>query len=83
MTGVVEEVNDVRAVFYLRSTDGTYAYFRVHRESLPKAGQVISWPDDIAPHGGSLVNETDGAKAIRALSAILHLPREVARSLTQ
>ena len=83
MTGVVEEVNDVRAVFYLRSTDGTYAYFRVHRESLPKAGQVISWPEDIAAHGGIILNESDGSRPVRALSAILHLPREVARSLTQ
>jgi hypothetical protein len=83
MTGVVEEVNDVRGVFFLRSTDGTYGYFRVTREGLPKTGQVISWPDDIAPHGGTLVNESDGSRSIRALSAILHLPREVARSLTQ
>jgi hypothetical protein len=83
MTGTVEEVNDLRAVFFLRSTDGTYGYFRVARESLPKAGHVIAWPDDIAPHGGMIVNESEGSKELRALSAILHLPREVARSLTQ
>lgn len=83
MTGMVEEVNDLRAVFFLRSPDGTYAYFRVARENLPKAGQLISWPDDIAPHGGTIVNESDGCAEIRALSAILHLPRDVARSLTR
>jgi hypothetical protein len=81
MTGVVEAVNELRAVFFVRCADGLYAYFRVAREELPKAGDLLSWAVPVPPHGGSATNETGGAREMRILSAIQHLPREVARSL--
>lgn len=81
MRGAVEEVNELRAVCYVRCMDGTYAYLRVAAEELPRVGDVLSWPDRLPPHGGTLVNESDGSKAVHAASAIPRLPREMAQAL--
>jgi len=81
MRGAVEEVNELRAVFLVRCVDGTYAYLRVTREALPRVGDVLCWPDGLPAHGGTVVNESGGAKAFRAASAIPHLPRDVAQAL--
>jgi hypothetical protein len=81
MTGVVEAVNELRAVFFVRCADGLFAYFRVAREELPNAGDVLSWVEPVSSHGGRAINETGGVREMRILSAIQHLPREVARSL--
>jgi hypothetical protein len=81
MRGAVEEVNELRAVFFVRCVDGTYAYLRVAPGTLPKVGDVLSWPDGLPPHGGTVINETEGDKAFRAASAIPHLPRDVAQAL--
>jgi hypothetical protein len=90
MTGVVEAVNELRAVFFVRCADGLFAYFRVAREELPNAGDVLSWAEPVSSHGGRAINETGGVREMRIsggvremriLSAIQHLPREVARSL--
>lgn len=81
MRGAVEEVNELRAVFFVRCVDGTYAYLRVTPDALPRVGDVLSWPDGLPPHGGTVVNESGGAKAFRAASAIPYLPRDVAQAL--
>lgn len=81
MRGAVEEVNESRAVLYVRCADGTYTYLRVAREALPKVGDVLAWPDRLEPHGATLVNESEGSRSFRAASAIAHLPRDVAQAL--
>ncbi len=81
MRGAVEEVNEVRAVFFVRCLDGTYAYLRVARDALPRVGDVLSWADGLPSHGGTVINESEGSKTFRAASAIPHLPRDVAQAL--
>lgn len=81
MRGAVEEVNELRAVCLVRCVDGTYAYLRVAPDALPRVGDVLAWSDGLPPHGGTVVNESEGAKAFRAASAIPCLPRDVAEAL--
>jgi hypothetical protein len=47
----------------------------------PTAGDVLSWAEPVSSPGGRAVNATGGVREMRILSAIQHLPREVARSL--
>ena len=81
MRGAVEEVNESRAVLYVRCADGTFTYLRVEPGALPKVGDVLAWPDRLPPHGATLVNESEGSRSFRAASAIVRLPREVAQAL--
>ena len=83
MRGAVEAVNERRGVCYVRCMDGTYAYLRVAPEELPRVGDVLSWADRLPPRGGTLVNESDGWRAVHAASAIPRLPREMAQALVR
>ncbi|HUI98761.1 MAG TPA: hypothetical protein VLY46_00920 [Usitatibacter sp.] len=81
MRGAVEEVNELRAVCFVRCLDGTYAYLRLAREELPRVGDVLSWPDRLAPRGATVVNESNGSRTLHAASAIPRLPRDMAQGL--
>ncbi len=83
MRGAVEEVNERRAVCFVRCMDGTYTYLRVAREELPRVGDVLSWPGRLAPHGATVINESEGSRILHATSAIARLPRGMAQGLVR
>jgi hypothetical protein len=79
--GTVEAVNAERAVFVVRCDAGPFAYFRVSAEKLPRVGDRVECNDTVKPFPRELRVASLEDPAIRVLSAIIGLPRDVALGL--
>jgi hypothetical protein len=80
--GTVEAVNAERGVFVVKCDAGPFAYFRVSAEELPRVGDRVECDEAVKPFPRELkVASAEEDQAIRVLSGILGLPREVAFGL--
>ena len=79
--GTVEAVNAERGVFVVRCDAGPFAYFRVSAQQLPRVGDRVECNEAAKPFPRELKVDSLDDQAIRVLSGILGLPREVAFGL--
>ena len=79
--GTIEAVNAERGLLVVRCDAGPFAYFRVSAEELPRVGDRVECNEQAKPFPRELKVASLEDQAIRVLSGILGLPREVAFGL--
>jgi len=80
-SGVVERVNAERGKFCVLCDDGSYAYFRVLPDGMPKVGDRVSCPDEPKAGPAVITNLSRSNLPIQVRNALARLPREVAFAL--